>query len=798
MRVLLRALIALFILAVLLTLAAAWALRRSLPPDDERRAVAGLEGPVTIAYDSLGVPTIRATTLNDLAFGQGYAHARDRRFQMELIRRSAAGRLSEIFGPRALESDREKRALGFGALADSALASVASVTRTRLAAYAAGVNAWDASHPAPPEFLALGIPREPWRAEDFVLMMGSMFLDLQYEGDDERMVDMMDAALPRALVDFLAPEATPLDVVLVSGAAPRAPATPGPQVIDLRREKSGSERSKVAVGPGARRAWALASSDPMRGERARGSNNWAVAASRTSAGRALLAGDPHLGLRVPTIWHRQRLEAPGIAITGITLPGGPYVIIGSNGAVAWSFTNVEGDLIDLVRVRPTKGDTTRYAGPAGDEPFRLRREVIRVKGARAETLMVRETRWGPVIGASASGGLLAIQWSALHPAAYDFDMTDEARARDLAGLFKAFDGFTGPAQNLVAADAGGHVGWRIIGRLPRRAGFDPRRPRDAALAGAGWSGEVAQDSMPRVLDPADGFIATANQRTVGGALWRVVGTGAGMPWRARRIHDVLASRTDWDVDGMTALQNDVDDALLIPTARALDRALTPGACARDSDCATARRLLDSWDHRADTTSAPHAFLRYARAALHELLIDPLVAPCRARDSTFSYSWSLEDEVVRRLLDERPQHLLDLRFADYDALALAAADSAAARLRVRVPHTPLDLITWGRINRSRIRHPLGAAMPALGRWLNMPDAALAGGSAVVRVARPGNGASMRMVVELGGRTRFALPGGESGHFLSPHYGDGFADWVAGRYGPLDPGTSKHEIRLTPRK
>ncbi|MEO5616734.1 MAG: penicillin acylase family protein, partial [Candidatus Eisenbacteria bacterium] len=351
--------------------------------------------------------------------------------------------------------------------------------------------------------------------------------------------------------------------------------------------------------------------------------------------------------------------------------------------------------------------------------------------------------------------------------------------------------------NMMAADAGGRIGWRIIGRVPRRAGFDPRRPREGAAPAAGWRGYLPQDSMPRSIDPVEGFLVTANQRTVGGDDWKRIGSGATVPWRARRIHDVLASRADWDPAASAALQNDVDDALLGPTARALDRALTSAATAGDSSRAAARRLLDAWDHRADTTSAPHAFLRFARVALHALLIDPLVAPCFAVDSGFAYVWAVEDEVVRRLLDERPPHLLDPRFADFDALALAAADSAASRLRRRVPGVALERIHWGHLNRSRIRHPLGAAVPSLAPWLNMPDVALAGGSAIVRVARPGNGASMRMVVEIGGESWFALPGGQSGHFLSPHYGDGYADWVAGRYGPLEPGRAQGEIRLTPR-
>ena len=767
-------------------------IRRTLPPDDEQRRLPGLDGVVTIDYDALGVPTIHAGTDRDAAFAQGYVHARDRRFQIELIRRNAAGRLAEIFGPRALPADRHARRLGYAAVVDSAMTMLDSDRRARLEAYAAGINAWDAHHPAPPEFLVLGIPREPWRPRDCMLVLASMFDDLQFAGETERMVEVMDATLPRVLVDFLTPESTPFDVALDGQPAPKPPPSPTSAQFDLR-SGAGARAALAAPGGGgfADRA------DPMRGEPAFGSNNWVIAGARTRDHRPIVCNDPHLGLRVPVIWQRQRLLAPGLHVIGVSLPGLPGVVIGSNGDVAWGFTNLEGDFLDWVRVRPAGSDSSRYRVPGGDEAFRLRREVIRVSGAPPETLEVRETRWGPVIDHSDDGGWLALQWGGIAPDSYCMDLSAEDRSRDLRELFAALDGYTGPAQNVVAADAR-HIGWRIIGRLPRREGFDPRRPREGDAAG-GWRGWWPQDSMPRVEDPPAGFLGTANQRTVGGRNWARVGTGAAMPWRARRIHDVLASRSDWDVAGAEALQNDLDDAVVGPAARGLDRALTPESCRADTDLAAARRLLDAWRHRADTTSASHAFLRFARVAIHQELLAPIVAPCHARDARFDYSWSLEDEVIRRLLDERPMNLLNPRYADYDALVRAAADSAANQLRARVPGLPLERITWGLVNRARINHPLGAAVPYLDPWLDMPHAQLAGGSSVVRVTRPASGASMRMVVEIGDPAagRFSLPGGQSGHFLSAHYADEFADWVAGRYVAFVPGAASHTLTLTPR-
>jgi penicillin amidase len=771
---------ALLALAALAAIVLAWALWRTLPPANESRAVEGLEREGSIEYDSAGVPRLRAANDRDLAFLQGYAHARDRRFQMELQRRAATGRLAEVVGRAALPSDRRFRRFGFGA-----------DRRALFESYAAGVNAWDRVHTAPPEFAVLGIPREPWRARDCVLTVLIMFDDLNETDGPERMVERMDATLPRELVAFLLPESTPLDVALDGAPAPPEPPLPGPGVVNLRAG------ARAALRPRGR-APLLASADD---ERVVGSNNWAIAPSRTATGGAIYAGDPHLTLRVPVIWHRQRIEGGGIAATGITLPGVPGVVMGTNGRVAWSMTNAGADAADLVRLEIADAETTSWRGPAGPERFRVRREVIRVKGATPETLRVLDTRFGPVIGPSARGGLLALQWVALDPWMLDFDLRGIDRAESVSGLIAALRDYRGPAQNFLMADAGGHIGFAIGGQFPRRAGFDSNRPREGADANAGWRGWMSPDSIPRIVDPPQGFLTTANQRTVGGRAMRAVtGTLFGMPYRARRIHDVLASRTDWTVDRVSALQNDVDDGFLAVTAAALDRALTPEACAKDDTLARVRRILDGWTHRADTTSVAHFLLRLARPELNAAAQGPLLAPCVAADSDFAYVYSLGDEVTRRLLEARPMHLLDPAYTDWDALVRAAAKRAVRAVGRSLPGVALEDAAWGRYNRARVNHPLGDAVPALDRWLDMPHAALAGGASIVRMARPREGASMRMIVDLAHpeRSRFALPGGQSGHFLSKHYGDSFGAWVAGGTQPLEPGPAVSRIALSPAR
>jgi penicillin amidase len=285
----------------------------------------------------------------------------------------------------------------------------------------------------------------------------------------------------------------------------------------------------------------------------------------------------------------------------------------------------------------------------------------------------------------------------------------------------------------------------------------------------------------------------------------VVGSGYTSAFRAARIRDALASRRDWTAADVAALQNDtVDEVLLGPTAAALERALAAARPAGDEagapdTLAVIRRILGGWTRRADSTSVAHAFLRRTRTELHRALTDPLVAPVRAAHPSISYDWPLVDEVVRRLLEERPSHLLDPAFESYDAAVLAAARRALAWLEARDEARAAEATPWGAINRARYHHPFGAIVKPLGRWLNMPDVALAGGGGVVRVAGPRAGASLRMVVDLGepAAASFALPGGQSGHFLSPHYSDSFDEWVAGRTQPLEPGPAVGRIRLEPR-
>lgn len=782
-------------LVVLLAGAAGWAVwnvRSTLPPADERLQFAPTGSmpsgtAITLDYDSLGVPTIHAQNELSLAFGQGWAHARDRRFQMELYRRTALGRLAEWVGPGLLPSDRMFRAFGFAEVADSAVTLLSPARRARFDAYADGVNAFDQGHAGAPEFLVFGARPAPWAARDVILTTMLMLQDLTWDqADEEKKVERMDLELPPPVVAFLRPVTTPLDAALDGAPAPAIPATPTAAEFDARSRHAARSLTRDLD---ARLAVVIDRFDT-------GSNNWALAGTRTASGSALVAGDPHLSLRVPVIWHRQRLEAPGITVTGITLPGVPGVVFGSNGRVAWTGTNVEGDFIDLVRCVPIEGDSTRYLGPSGPEAFGLRREILVARGAPAETLLVRTTRFGPVVAASAHGGWLAAQWTALEPAMYDTDLAELQRAQDVPAFLAALARYGGPPLNFVVGDTSGAIAWKIGGRMPRRSGFDPGRPRASTAAGAGWTGVVPADSMPSVVAPATGFVATANQRTVGGTGWKLVGGTPAMPWRAHRIATQLAARDGWTADDCALLQNDVDDAFLATTAAALDRALTPEAARGDTTLAAARRILGSWNHRADTTSVAHAFLRYARGELTRLLVAPLIAPCVEADSTFEYDWALSDEVARRLLEERPRHLLDPRYEDYDALVRNAVRAAAKLLVERVPGVPLERIEWGFINRAEIAHPLGLAVPALARWLNLPRAALAGGSNVVRVTRPRSGASMRMVVDLKdpARSTFALPGGQSGHFLSPHYADEFPTWVSGRTTPFEPGPAAHRITL----
>ena len=801
------------VLVLLAVVAGVWfysQLRASLPQLDGRAPVTGLTAPVTIARDALGVPTIRGTTHADVLRALGFLHAQERFFQMDLQRRRAAGELAELFGSVAVRVDRGARVHGFRRLAEQVVARSAPEERALVEAYTAGVNAGLAALGQKPfEYLVLRTAPQPWRPEDSALVNYAMWLDLQQDdGQHERSVAALRDTLGTAAVEFFAPVATPGDAALDGSTAPLAP-MPSAKEIDLRKRPA----ALTSLIPPGRAEECLGFLYPARDpEFFVGSNAFALAGARTATGAALLANDMHLDHAVPNIWYRAVLEWDEASghhrSVGVTLPGAPGLIVGSNGRVAWGFTDAYADTSDVVIVQRNAIMPAFYRRGEENVEFENRHETIRVKGGAPVEFTVLWTVWGPVIGEAERGRALALRWLAHDVEAVNFEMLRLENARDVDEAIALAHRSGIPTNNCVIADANGAIAWTIAGRLPRRVGFDGRFPVQWTFGDRRWEGLLPPDDVPVVRAPAaglpsvalakEGQLWSANNRTLGGAGGALLGDGgAAAPPRAAQIRDDLTPLARATPRDLLAVQLDDRGLALAPWQKLLLATLTPEVAAQKKSRAELRALVEKWEGRASIDSVSYRLVRAFRTKVVELALTPIFAPCTEAYDRFNWRNFHYDAALWGMLREKPPHLLDPRFASWDALLVAAADGVVADLDQQ--GVPLASATWGRRNTARILHPLARALPAwLTGWLNMPADQLPGDTGLPRSQTPGHGASERLVVSPGREAEgiFHMPGGQSGHPLSPFYRAGHAAWVRGEPTPLLPGETKFTLVLAP--
>jgi penicillin amidase len=535
-----------------------------------------------------------------------------------------------------------------------------------------------------------------------------------------------------------------------------------------------------------------------------GRNNWAVAGAHTAHGGALLADDMHLGIRVPNTWYRASFEWPDASqpgqshhVTGVTLPGTPAVIVGSNTFVAWGFTNTEGDWSDLVVIESEPGDPEAYRTLQGPRRFEHTTETIAVKDAAEVRIDVVSTIWGPVIDRDHLGRVRAQAWVPHRPGGVNLALLGLERSRTLEEAMTVANVSGAPAQNFTCADRTGRIGWTVLGRIPRRVGFDGRLPVSWADGTKRWDGWLEPVEYPRVLDPPGGRIWTANNRVVGGAMLAQMGDGGyDLGARAGQIKRGLLAIERASEEDMLKVQLD-DRALFLARWRdLLLQVLTPATVGSDARRAESRRLAEAWGGRASVDSAGYRIVRAFRLEAASQVLGALTAAAKKADDRFDWGDHRQWEApLWTLVTERPAHLLNPAYASWDAQLLTAVDESLARLAR--DEGALAERTWGERNTGAFRHPLSRAVPALGRFLDLPADQLPGDSNMPRFQSPGAGASERLVVSPGREASglFHMPGGQSGHPLSPHYRDGHAAWVLGEPTPFLPGPAIHVLVLT---
>jgi penicillin G amidase len=809
--------------------------RASLPLLDGSRAVAGLGGPVNIARDALGVPTVTGGSREDVARALGFLHAQDRFFQMDLQRRQPAGELAALVGPRALDIDAQARVHRMRVTARRALELVEPSYRKILDAYANGVNSGLAALGAPPfEYLVLRATPEPWLAEDSILTVLAMFNTLQGRQAlfEQSMAELRDV-LPEPMFRYLTAAGSEWETPVVGSAIVRPP-IPGPEVFDLRKPHSSTTETRrhgedqfwkmqvplsgfgiseicllcVSASP-----WPVRDSEQATGV---GSNNWAVAGSHTASGAALVANDMHLSIGVPIIWYRASLKFPDpdqpdtqLHITGVTLPGLPSLVVGSNGHVAWGFTNSGGDWSDLVRIEPDARDGTRYLTADGPKLFEVFSETIAAKRTPPRTVVVRWTEWGPIVWKDARGREYAQRWVAHDPEVLSSDITRPERAQSIDDLLTAFAGIGIPNQNVVMGDVTGRIAWTIGGAIPRRVGLDGFTPESWADGSKRWDGYLPASEFPRIVDPEAGRIWTANAPVVDGAMLATIGEGGFADGiRARLIRDRLMAVEKATPKDMLLVQLE-DKALYLERWRrlllgtlAVAGAAPPGGRGLQPSPLRAefKRLVETqWTGRASPGSVGYRLVRTFRTTFVRQVMLSLTAGAKAIDPDFDYTRTFRGEgPVWPIVMERPVHLLDPKFRTWDDALLAAVDASIAELTSG--GKALADRTWGEANGSRISHPLSAAIPWFGRYLNMPSDPLPGDVYMPRASQPNVGPSERMAVSPGREDEGILhvPTGQSGHPLSPHYGDEYRAWLNGEPTPFLPGPAVSTLTLTPAR
>jgi penicillin amidase len=771
-RWILGVLVAIVLLAVLVL----WLLLRgSLAELDGERPLPGLATKVTVERDALGVVTITAGNKTDALRALGRVHAQERYFEMDLMRRSAAGELSALFGAKAIEADKRMRVHRLRARTEAHLQDALGSDPAAVRAYVDGVNQGLGSLAVRPwAYLLLRQAPQPWRASDSVLAGLAMYADLQDPSNQSELaLERIRAVVPPALYALLAHDGSEWDAPLAGAARGNAP-LPDASQLDLRT-------LKAATGAAAEDADAV------------GSNNFAVAGALTADGRAIVADDMHLGLRAPSLWFRVRLRYPDpqaaggqVDVSGFSLPGVPAVIVGSNGHVAWGFTNSYIDTADF-RTEPADAAVT------------VHEERIVVAGGADVRFPVRETAWGPILHTHADGRGDALRWVAQLPGAVRMDFADMARAADLDQALQIADHAGIPAQNLVIGDRSGRIAWRLIGARPDRGpgctplGFNDNHRNPGC---APWP--IRSDAAPSLVDPASHRLWTANSRVVDEATLATIGNGGyDLGARGRQIRDLLATQAHFDEHDLLAIQLD-DRAVFLQRWWVLLHQVV-----EHNDDPALKRLgtaSSHWDGRAAIDSVSYRVVREFRTQVLDTLTDALLAPARAPlgEDFLAPRLAQLEGVAWPMLQQRPANLLPPAYTSWDALLADAARRTEAELSAQ---GPLAHRSWGERNNAAICHPAARALPAFAsRWLCMPADPLPGDRDMPRVQTPAFGASQRMVVSPGHEADgiVHMPGGQSGHPLSPYWGAGHEDWVHGRPTPFLPGKAQHTLTLLPAR
>jgi penicillin amidase len=749
--------------------------------------VAGIKDSISVRRDSRSIPYIEAKTDEDVYFAQGYITASDRLWQMDLMRRVALGETAEIFGKQTLEEDKRWRKFGFAKIAENSIQYLSPELKIALDSYAKGVNAYIASldeKTMPVEFRILQYKPREWRPTD-AIVIGKILADAL---SSTWRIDLLKASLqelPKDKLADLSNQVTPYDVVLfgkdVAETKKQTAETQrrrGKEFTGINRMDKDKEKKSCSSCPSLleispKLARFAVEDDHVRksslerigmyAEELAASNNWVISRKRTADGKPLLANDPHLQPTAPGIWYLTHLSTPKTRVSGVTFPGVPGIVLGHNEFIAWGATNVGPDVQDLY-VETFEADG-KYKTPTGTEAPVVRKEEIKVRinplktDTETVTLDVTVTKNGPVIFED-GGKKYALKWTALDPKNNEFEAFYFAnRAKNWDEFKKALQSYGGAAQNFVYADVKGNIGWYAAGRIPIRKTGDGSLPYDGSTNDGEWTGYIPFGELPSLYNPPEGFIVTANQRTVGTSYkYQPITRDASAPWRARRIYDLLKADTKATMDSVKDVQYDVFNRPLANLSKEI--------VAQNAASADTLALLKSWDGRMMPDS---------KAALVANDIRLCLANKIAAENKPAPAYLIRERILDRAVRERSALWLPKQFADYPAFIRSCDSDVTAALPTKYGADPAKWV-WASMSQSRFSHPL-AGVPFIGAQFATPLAGIPGSGQTPNVA---SFVSMRHIASPGNwdATRHVIPLGQSGDPQSSFFKDQFEAWRTG--------------------
>ncbi|NNE66932.1 MAG: penicillin acylase family protein [Pyrinomonadaceae bacterium] len=724
--------------------------------------VKGLESEVLVRRDARSIPYIKAGNLKDLYFGQGFETARDRLWQMDLMRRVARGRLAELFGKAVLEEDKRWRRFGFSEIAAESAKNLNPKLKLALESYARGVNAYISSvksEDLPVEFQILKYEPEPWTAAD-TIVIGKILADAlstTWWLDFER---VRQKKLPTEKFRAITNVTTPADVVLfgkdarLSKSRKAGVATLTDEMYAvIEREKEIRKSSLSKIG--------------LYANNLAASNNWVISGKKTIDGNAILANDPHLRPSAPGIWYLTHLSAPNMRVAGVTFPGVPGIVLGHNENIAWGATNVGPDVQDVYLEE--FNERNEYKTTKGWKKAKVRKEIIRYRlnpilpETNEEELEVLETSNG-VVFRDYEGKKVSLKWTALDPDNQEFEAFIQLNdAKDWKGFRRALRGYGGATQNFVYADTKGNIGWQVAGKIPIRRKGDGSEPYKGDSSDGDWIGYISLDDLPSLYNPDNGFIVTANQRIAGTdyKYSQVTRQYAG-PWRARRIFDLIKANPKISVNDVRDIQHDVFNIPLASFAREIVR--------RQAGSPEVLSELKGWDGKMTADSS---------GAVLANSINTCVGNEIARENPGVSGWRIRQFVLPFDIPSKRKLWIPSKYkGSWSAFLSKCSNKSYEKLMQREENgADPSKWRWGTANRANFLHPL-ARVPLIGARFKVDFTNVDGNGQVPNV---GAAVSMRLIATPAAwdLTHHVIPLGQSGASDSPHWKDQFESWRTGK-------------------